>query len=103
MTATRKASWTDELLLVSSRQLAEIKDLDPRLHLGAILKGLPVDDAAFSERLGAFSVHPNVEFIDERFVVDAHRRGLRVFAFTANDPEQIVQMRQVGVHGLVTD
>jgi hypothetical protein len=57
--------------------------------------GLPVNDAAFATDLGAYSVHLSLEFIDRRFVVDAHRRGLKVFVFTVNHPDDIHRMERL--------
>ena len=37
------------------------------------------------------------------FVADAHRRGLRVFPYTANDPAEIARLRDLGVDGVFTD
>ena len=38
-----------------------------------------------------------------RFVEDAHRRGLRVFPFTVNHPDDIARMRDLGVDGVFSD
>ncbi|HSM75102.1 MAG TPA: glycerophosphodiester phosphodiesterase [Desulfobacterales bacterium] len=102
----RRGGWPDELILVSSfdhRQLAEVRRLDPGIRIGALIVGLPVDDAAFAAALGAYSVHLSLEFIDRRFVADAHARGLQVFVFTVNHPEDIRKMAQLGVDGVFTD
>jgi len=102
----RDIGWSDDLILISSfdhRELAQIRKLDPRIKVGAMIVGLPVDDAAFAESLGAYSVHLSLEFIDRRFVDDAHSRGLRVFVFTVNHPEDIIKMGEIGVDGIFTN
>jgi len=102
----RRRGWPGELILVSSfdhRQLAEVRRLDPAIKLGALIVGLPVDDAAFAAALGAYSAHLSLEFIDRRFVDDAHARGLQVFVFTVNHPEDIRKMAQLGVDGVFSD
>ncbi len=102
----RRGGWPDELILVSSfdhRQLAEVRRLDPGIRIGALIVGLPVNDAAFAAALGAYSLHLSLEFIDRRLVADAHARGLQVFVFTVNHPEDIRKMAQLGVDGVFTD
>lgn len=102
----RDMGWSDDLILISSfdhRELAQIRQLDPQIKVGAMMVGLPVNDAAFAESLGAYSVHLSLEFIDRRFVDDAHSRGLRVFVFTVNHPEDIIKMRELGVDGVFTN
>ena len=102
----RKSGWHDDLILVSSfnhRELLEVKRRDPRIKLGALIVGLPIDDAIFAQSLGAYSVHLSIEFIDRRFVKDAHNRDLRVFVFTVDHPEDIKKMKELGVDGVFTN
>jgi glycerophosphoryl diester phosphodiesterase len=102
----REAGWNDDLLLVSSfnhRELSLVRRLDPKIKLGAMMVGLPVDNAAFGVSLGAYSVHLSFEFIDLGFVKDAHARSLRVFVFTVDHPEDIKKMRALGVDGVFTN
>jgi len=106
ISALRKHGWNDDLILVSSfnhRKLAEVRRIDSRIRLGAMIVGLPVDNAAFAAVLGAYSVHLSLEFIDRRFVDNAHSRGLRVFVFTVNHPDDICKMEKLGVDGVFTN
>lgn len=98
--------WRKSAFLVSSfdhRQLVEMKKLDPEILLGALMCGLPVDDAKYAQDLGAYSVHPSMEFLDQRFIEDAHARNLKVFAYTVNHREDIDKLYQLGVDGVFTD
>lgn len=102
----RQQGWDDHLILVSSfnhRELEVIKQLDSRIKLGALFVGLLLEDADFAARLGAYSVHPSLEFVDQRFVDNAHSHGLRVFVFTVNHPEDINKVRELGVDGVFTN
>ena len=104
--ALREQGWDNDLILVSSfnhRELETIKQIDPRIKLGALIVGLPLDDADFAARLGAYSVHPSIEFVDRRFVNNAHSHGMRVFVFTVNHPSDISRMRELGVDGVFTN
>ena len=64
---------------------------------------MPIDDAIFAQSLGAYSVHLPIEFIDRKFVKDAHNRDLRVFVFTVDHPEDIKKMKELGVDGVFTN
>ncbi len=97
--------WDINRFLVSSfhhRELLEIKRLNQNIKLGALVKGIPVDDARFAEDLGAFSVHPSLEFVDQRFVDDAHERGMKVYIYAVDHPEDLVRMQKIGVDGVFT-
>jgi len=106
ISALRKKGWRDDLILVSSfnhRELEAVRRMDSQIRLGALLVGLPVDDAAFASALGAYSVHLSLDFIDRRFVDNAHSRGLRAFVFTVNHPDDISRMERLGVDGVFTN
>jgi len=106
ISSVQEVGWNNDLILVSSfnhRELALLHRLNPGLKIGALIGGIPVDDAAFAESMGAYSVHPSLDFIDGRFVDDAHSRGLRVFVFTVDHPEDIRKMRELGVDGVFTN
>ena len=98
--------WSKSTFLVSSfdhRQLKQMRYLDREVLLGALMCAMPVDDTKFAQDLSAFSVHPSIEFIDQRYVDDAHARGLKVFAYTVNHPEDIDKICALGVDGVFTD
>ena len=95
-----------DLFLVSSfnhRELALFKQLLPNINIGALLYGLPLNNAAFAEQLDAYSVNMSIEFIDRLFVEDAHQRSLKVFVYTVNYPDDIERMYQLGVDGVFSD
>ncbi|MGK7911936.1 MAG: glycerophosphodiester phosphodiesterase [Synechococcus sp.] len=101
-----KEGWNEDAFLVSSfnhRELAKMRQLSDRIKLGALLCGLPIDDAKFAQELRAFSVHPSLEFIDRQFVEDAHSRNLKVYVYTANHTEDIARMHELGADGVFTN
>jgi len=102
----RAKGWPENLILVSSfdhRELMKVGELDRKILLAPLFVGLPVDNAAFASRLGAYSVHPSVEFVDREFVSDAHERNLRVYVFTVDNSDQIDRMIEMGVDGVFTN
>ncbi len=97
--------WDRESFLISSfhhRELLKIKQLIPEIKIGALIHGLPVDDAKFAEDLGAFSVHPSLECIDQRFVDDAHARCLKVYVYGVDNREDVTRVYELGVDGVFT-
>jgi len=96
--------WKYEDFLVSSFNRRELRAVsDPKIPIGLLLTR-PTRLYGLSARRGrASAVHPGVRWVTARFVEDAHRRGLRVFPYTANDPAQIARLRSLGVDGVFTD
>ncbi len=106
MTAPGVSRWRLEQLLVSSfdhRALQQVRRLDPRISIGALGYALPVDDARYGQDLGAVAVNPALELVDQRFIEDAHARGLKVYVYTVNEPEDIARMAQWGADGVFTN
>ena len=102
----REYGWNDDLILVSSfnrSELEEIRGMDPEIRLGVLNAGPPTDAVDFAASLGAYSVHLSLKYIGAGFVEDAHFRGLKVFVFTVNHPEDIERMEGLGVDGVFTN
>ena len=97
--------WDINRFLVSSfhhRELQAMKQLKPEVRPWSMVQGLPVDDARCAASLGANSVHRALEFVDQRFVDDAHRRGMKVYVYPVDHPEDLIRMQQIGVDGVFT-
>jgi len=99
-------TWNIAKFLVSSfnyHELFKAKQLFSELKIGALMCAVPIDYAKFGERLNAYSVNLSLEFVDKAFVEDAHSRGLKVFVYTVNHPEDIKKMYNLGVDGVFTN
>lgn len=102
----KERGWRYQEFLVSSfdhHALRAIKHLQPNIRTGALSLALPLEYARFAEELGAYSVHPGMEFLNRAFVEDAHRRGLKVFVYTVNRQEDLARVAALGVDGVFTD
>jgi glycerophosphoryl diester phosphodiesterase len=100
----RSHGWRHEDFLVSSFHRAELRAVhDPKIPIGLLLTRPTRLYGLSARRVRACAVHPAVRYVTARFVADAHRRGLRVFPYTANAPAEIARLRDLGVDGVFTD
>lgn len=102
----RRAGWKDRLILVSSfnhLELHKLHEIDPSIRTGVLLAGSPVNWDPAGTVPGAYSVHLSFRYINRSTVDHFHSRGLRIFAFTINNPPDIRRMRDLGVDGVFTD
>lgn len=83
--------------------LKQLKTSMPKWRIGALTGSRPLGYAEFAENLGAYSVHIDVEIIDQAFVDDAHKRGLKVFVYTVDKEEDIADLINMGVDGIFTN
>lgn len=83
--------------------LKEIKSSDPAWKVGALTGSRPLNYAKFAKELDAFSIHIDVDFVDQIFVEDAHKRGLKVFVYTVDFEEDIADLHHMKVDGIFTN
>jgi glycerophosphoryl diester phosphodiesterase len=98
--------WHYDDFLVSSfnhARICEAKKLCPKIRIGALIGQMPRGLGKFAEELGAWSLHVDKHRVTSKLVADAHRRGLKLFVFTINQPGEIAQMKILGVDGVFSD
>lgn len=104
--AEHELGFSTTRLLISSfnhHLLAAVKQAWPQLKLGALTASLPLDYATFAQQLQAYSVNCDVSFINQAFVDDAKARGLKVYVYTVDQPDDIKRMQQYGVDGIFSN
>lgn len=104
--AEKKCGFNPQQLLISSynhRLLDTIHQQQTQYPIGALTACYPLDYALFAQRLQAYSVHLNVDFISKHFVKDAHERGLKVFVYTVDEIADIDAMKALGVDGIFSN
>jgi glycerophosphoryl diester phosphodiesterase len=102
----RERLWNYEQFIVSSfsrRQLRKVRKLNPQIRLGILIDRPRRRYAIFARRYHAYSVHAQINIASARFIAHAHERGLKVFVYTVNSPEDIDRLRALGVDGIFTD
>jgi glycerophosphoryl diester phosphodiesterase len=93
-------------LLVSSfdhELLSQLKALDPRIRLGALVEKPAETLFSLTEAISAYSIHLHRKSVNRAFVRDAHQRGLKVFVYTVNKLSEMQQLKAVGADGVFTD
>lgn len=98
--------WSHDDIMVASFNhyfLMQFRELCPGVRLAPILSGIPIGRAEFGERLGAHAVNMSFLYLNKEFVEDAHQRGLQVFAWTVNEPEDIERVKALGVDGIFSN
>lgn len=101
-----KRGWQPDDFLVSSfhhPELRAFRRLLPRVPVGLVEAGVPLNLAAAASRLGAKALSMALAFPEPALVRDARRRGLEVYVYTVNDADELARMRALGVDGVFTD
>ncbi|WP_444943616.1 glycerophosphodiester phosphodiesterase [Microbulbifer sp. ZKSA006] len=103
---TQDTGASCEQYIVSSfdhRQLYRCLQLIPEVRRGVLIVGVPLDLAACSVPLKAYSLHTCVDFVNADLIGDAKMRGLKNYVFTVNDPNDLILLAAQGIDGVFTD
>lgn len=84
-------------------QLVAIRKLNPDIRTGANIDTVPASLAAIAQDAGCYSINPPIRHLTQALVDDAHKRGLKVYTWTANSAQQIFKAKQLGVDGIMSD
>lgn len=116
---TRWGSWQREEFLVSSRNPGEVADFlifKPEISRALIfgkryfrtspsrlLMDVPVSMFRTMDKVGAKTACVQFEFVTPTLVQEFHKRSLSVLVWTVNEPEDIRNMKNLGVDGIFSD
>lgn len=81
----------------------QLRRREPRLSLGIIDDTGPDEVIDRAEALGAVAVHLEAGLITEVRLRRAHRVGLRVLAWTVDDPMEMVRLVDLGVDSVLSN
>lgn len=90
------SSFSEEALAAAAR-------VAPGLPRALLLDQLPGDWLERVRQLGCVALDANHRELDADVIAAAHAAGLRVLAYTVNDPARAAQLLGWGLDGLITD
>ncbi|HEX3638693.1 MAG TPA: glycerophosphodiester phosphodiesterase family protein, partial [Paraburkholderia sp.] len=83
--------------------LAAARDAAPLLQRGMLFEEVPADWLRIVRELDCVSLHASHRYLTEPLVAEIKATGLRVLAYTVNDPERARLLALWGVDMICTD
>jgi glycerophosphoryl diester phosphodiesterase len=84
--------------------LASVRALSNAVRLGVLWHDPECARAwSLASEVRAYSFHPHWAIARAEVLAQARRRGLRVFAWTVNEPAVMTQLLEFGVNGIMSD
>lgn len=105
-TYVREKGWSYNHFLISSfnhYKLKKFNKLNPKVKISVLTEKISNEVVKFAEKINAYSINISIEFINKKFVQDAHKRGLKVFVWTVNNADDIERMKQLNIDGIFSD
>ena len=84
-------------------ELKRCQEILPGIPFGPIIAAKPLDYARMAQDMNANAIMPFFEFLDKNFVQDAHQRGLKVITWTVNRLDDIKEVLDMGVDGIISN
>ena len=95
----------DDLLITSFNwdMLREYRVLDSNSLIGALTYGNLPEAMVFAEEIDAYCINPYHGHLTQEYVEVAHDKGFNINPWTVNQPEDIQQVINLGVDGVISD
>lgn len=93
-------------LIVSSFNhpyLIELKSYLPALKIAFVMANYPIDGLKEYAQAQAWSVHQDIQMLDEGFIADAHQLGLKVFIYTVDEILDWKTLQALNIDGVFTN
>jgi glycerophosphoryl diester phosphodiesterase len=100
------SGWSKESLLVQSfnwNMLEEYMELDPEMRIGVLAHENAFHAARYASKVDAYCVNPLHHLIRKTFITKTHKKGLKIFPWTVNEPADIERVKDFGVDGIISD
>ncbi|PLX12170.1 MAG: glycerophosphodiester phosphodiesterase [Marinilabiliales bacterium] len=98
--------WEKEDFLVSSfnhEDLLKFHKLMPEIKTGVLFEHVPENFHEIADKLKAYSINANFEFLTNEIVDKIHNSGYKVFAYTVNEESDKSKMENMNVDGIFTN
>ena len=85
-----------------AQALISLKKMYPDVYTCLLYDRLP-DASRKAQAMGCNAIHPYYAYLKKQTVQSAHRRGMQVNCWTANDEDEIRYMIRMGCDGIITN
>jgi len=106
LNAALAVGWRAESLLVSSFDHAELltfKTLAPKIPRGVLVYGYPLNCIGIARKLGAVSVHIDLDAVSKERISRIQQAGFKVYVYTVDEPSDISMLREWGADGIFSN
>jgi glycerophosphoryl diester phosphodiesterase len=103
---TKSRGWSPENFIISSfnwEELRVMRKLNDSVAIAILTEDNPLDALAIGKELNAVAINPYFENLDADVVMKIKDAGFKIYTWTVNEPEDIAEMKNLGVDGIITN
>ena len=101
-----KETWSAEKILISSFDWEELKlfyEVNQKVPIAILTEDDTLDALPIAKELNAVAINPNYKSLNKENLTKIHKKGLKIYPWTVNQPEEISALLALGVDGIITD
>lgn len=98
--------WSAENILISSFKWDELRTMrqyNDSIQIAVLTENDPLNALEVAKELKAVAINPYFKTLTKENTAKIHEAGLKVYTWTVNEPEDIQQMKEFGVDGIITN
>jgi len=102
----KEKGWTLDDFLISSfnwEELKSIRALNQEVAIAVLTEEDPLEAIPIAKSLNAIAINPNYRTLSKENVQALQDGGFKVYTWTVNEPQDIVNMKNLGVNGIFTN
>lgn len=92
--------------MISSFDWEELKlfyEVNQKVPIAILTEDDPLDALPIAKELNAVAINPNYKSLNKENLTKIHKKGLKIYPWTVNQPEEISALLALGVDGIITD
>lgn len=83
--------------------LKEVATINPKIELGVLTENSIENSVVFAQKIKAQSINPFFKLLTPENVKLIHKNGFKIYAWTVNQPEDIIFVKSLNVEAIISD
>jgi len=101
-----KSDWTLDNFLISSfnwEELRVMRKFNQDIAIAVLTEDNPLEAIPIAKELNAEAINPDFTTLTRENVNEIKQAGFKIYTWTVNEPNDITQMKRMGVDGIFTN
>ncbi len=102
----KSGKWQLNDFIISSFEWDELRDMrkaNKEVRIAVLIEGNPLDALEVGRELNAEAINPSFKKLTAENNIKIKEAGFKIYPWTVNEPQDILQMKRFGVDGIITN
>ena len=101
-----ETKWSSDKIIISSFNWEELEifyQVNSNVPIAVLTEDDPLDAIAIGKKLNAVAINPDYKSLDKNNIEKIKKAGFKLYPWTVNTHENILNLIDLGVDGIITD